>query len=158
MAATEVLTPLLGGVGVVLAAALGPLVTGTIQNRRDARLTADLERNWEMLDKLNADPSQSWAHETSQLEVLVRTQLAAVMARQTRFVAHRRNWASLGAVIIVVIFFFPILWLLALPGAWWSWSLFVGALLLGLLLCGIGLYQTFNPDDPPAPEDNPAAD
>ncbi|MFD9832578.1 hypothetical protein [[Kitasatospora] papulosa] len=151
---TALLGPLLGGVGVVIAAAAGPLVTGTIQNRRDARLSADLERNWQLLDKLQTDQTGSWAHETSQLEVLVKSQLASVMARQTRFVAHRRNWASLGAVIIVVIFFFPVLWLLTLPGAWWSWSLFVGTLLLVLTLCGIGLYQTFNPDDPPAPEED----
>jgi hypothetical protein len=138
----------------VIAAAAGPLVTGTIQNRRDARLTADLERNWELLNKLKADQSDQWSHEVAQLEVLVRSQFAAVTSRQTRYVAHRRNWASLGAVSVIVVIAFPLLWSLALPGAWWSWTLFVALLVLALILCGIGLYQTFNPPEVPAPEDD----
>ncbi|WP_374773791.1 hypothetical protein OG756_12900 [Streptomyces sp. NBC_01310] len=154
---TALLAPLLGGVGVVIAAAAGPLVTGTIQNRRDARLTADLERNWELLKELKAEQENPWTHEVAQLEVLVRSQLAAVMARQTRFVAHRRNWASLGAVTMIVVLAFPLLWLLAVVGAWWAWTLFVALLLLALILCGIGLYQTFNPVEPPAPEDEPGS-
>ncbi|MFF3690894.1 hypothetical protein [Streptomyces sp. NPDC002187] len=142
--------------GVVIAAAAGPLVTGTIQNRRDARLTADLERNWELLSKLKTENQDQWTHEIAQLEVLVRSQLAAVTSRQTRYVAHRRNWASLGAVSVIVVIAFPLLWFLVLPGAWWSWTLFVALLALSLILCGIGLYQTFNPPNEPAPEDDSA--
>ncbi|MEW5655554.1 hypothetical protein ABGT92_09480 [Streptomyces cinereoruber] len=152
------LTPLLGGVGVVIAAAAGPLITGAIQNRRDARLTADLDRNWELLKELKEEQNAPWTHEIAQLEVLVRKQLASVMTRQTRFVEHRRNWASLGAVIIVVVFSFPVLWLLASFNSWWSWSLFLALLLVAVLMCGIGIYQTFNPADPPAPEEDGSMD
>lgn len=145
-------TPLLGGVGVVIAAAAGPLVTGTIQNRRDARLIADLERNWELLGKLQAEQPDHWTHEIAQLDALIRTQVAAVASRQTRYVAHRRSWSALGAVCMIVVFAVPLLWLLALLHAWWSWTLFAGLLLLAVILCGIGLYQTFNPPEDPAPE------
>lgn len=146
------LTPLLGGVGVIAAAAAGPLVTGTIQNRRDARLIADLERNWELLGKLKAAPSDHWSHEIAQLDTLIRSQVAAVASRQNRYVAHRRNWASLGAVCVIVVMAFPLLWLLATLGAWWSWTLFIGSLIITLILCGIGFYQAFNPPEEPAPE------
>ncbi len=77
-------------------------------------------------------------------------------ARQTRYVEHRRNWASLGAVVLIVVLVFPLLWLLALPGAWWSWTLFAALLVMSLIMCGIGFYQTFNPNEPPAPEGDEA--
>ncbi|MEU5583555.1 hypothetical protein [Streptomyces chrestomyceticus] len=123
-----------------------------IQNRRDARLAADLERNRTLLGELRGDDRNAWEHEIAQLEVLVRRQVAAVTARQTKYVEHRRNWASLGAVVLIVILAFPLLWLLTLPGAWWSWSLFAALLTMSLIMCGLGFYQTFNPDEPPAPE------
>ncbi|OKI06739.1 hypothetical protein A6A06_36840 [Streptomyces sp. CB02923] len=107
-----------------------------------------------LLSELKADEPSAWEHEIAQLQVLVRRQVAAVTARQTRYVEHRRNWASLGAVVLVVVLAFPLLWLLALPEAWWSWTLFVALLLLSLIMCCIGFYQTFNPDEPPAPEGN----
>ncbi|MFG3234675.1 hypothetical protein ACGFZG_23310 [Streptomyces antibioticus] len=141
----------------VVAAAAGPLVTGTIQNRRDARLVADLDRNWKLLAELKAGQPDQWTHEIAQLDALVRTQVAAVASRQTRYAAHRRNWASLGAVCMIVVMAFPLLWLLVIPGAWWSWTLFTALLLVTVILCGIGLYQTFNPPDEPAPESGSGA-
>jgi hypothetical protein len=146
------LMPLLGGVGVVAAAAAGPLVTGMIQNRRDSRLVADLERNWGLLGMLKAGQPDRWTHEIAQLDALVRSQVAAVASRQTRYVAHRRNWASLGAVCMIVVIAFPLLWLLTLPNTWWSWIVFAGLLVVVLALCGIGIHQTFNPPEEPAPE------
>lgn len=144
------LAPLLGAAGVVIAATVGPLVTGAIQNRRDARLTADLTRNIDLLEKLKAYEAGAWGDEIHQLDVLVRIQLAAAVARQKTYVEHRRSWSSLGAVLMVVAIALPLLWLLVLPGAWWSWLLFGLLLILTLILCGIGIHQTFRP-----PEDVP---
>ncbi|MGW9174667.1 hypothetical protein [Streptomyces decoyicus] len=53
---------------------------------------------------------------------------------------------------MIVVIAFPLLWLLVLPGVWWSWSLFIVLLVLVVCLCIIGLQQTFNPPDEPAPE------
>ncbi|WP_148666293.1 hypothetical protein [Streptomyces malaysiensis] len=57
---------------------------------------------------------------------------------------------------MIVVIAFPLLWLLILPGVWWSWSLFIVLLVLVVCLCIIGLQQTFNPPDEPAPEDSGA--
>ncbi|GHE31151.1 hypothetical protein [Streptomyces vinaceus] len=139
------LAPLLGTAGVVIAAAAGPLVTGAVQNRRDARLAADLTRNLDLLEKLRGYEAGTWDAEVHQLDVLVRIQLAAAAARQKTYVEQRRSWSNLGAVLMVLSIALPLLWLLTLPGSWWSWVIFTLLLILTLILCGIGLHQTFRP-------------
>ncbi|MFD5545783.1 hypothetical protein ACFWJQ_03550 [Streptomyces goshikiensis] len=146
------LAPLLGTAGVVIAAAAGPLVTGAVQNRRDARLAADLTRNLDLLEKLRGYEAGMWNTEVHQLDVLVRIQLAAAAARQKTYVEHRRSWSNLGAVLMVLSIALPLLWLLALPGAWWSWVMFALLLILTLGLCGIGIHQTFRPPADVAPD------
>ncbi|MEV4865653.1 hypothetical protein [Streptomyces ossamyceticus] len=58
---------------------------------------------------------------------------------------------------MIVVIAFPLLWLLVLPDAWWSWTLFAALLFLALSLCAVGLCQTFNPPEEPAPESGSVA-
>ncbi|MFJ6717479.1 hypothetical protein [Streptomyces sp. NPDC091259] len=118
-------------------------------------MAADLTRNLDLLEKLRGYEAGTWDAEVHQLDVLVRIQLAAAAARQKTYVEHRRSWSNLGAVLMVLSIALPLLWLLTLPGAWWSWVIFTLLLILTLILCGIGLHQTFRPAD--APPDAAAA-
>ncbi|NEB01753.1 hypothetical protein [Streptomyces sp. SID13726] len=147
---SALLAPVLGGVGVTVAAVFGPLVTTAAQNRRVARMNADLASNIELLKHLRETPD-GWTEEIDLLETLTRHQLLAAAARQSRDLVKQRNWGSLGAVIIILSVTAPILWGLAVVDTWWSWTIFSVFLGLALILSGIGIYQTFNP-----PEDDPS--
>jgi hypothetical protein len=142
----ELLSTLITVGGTVAAGVGGPLLSGVLQNRQDARLRRSVKENSELAVELRASPTRI-ASKADDLDELIVDQIDAVIRHERRKLNRRYDWSSLGVVVLLAAIFVPIMVLLwRLDGKAWT-ALFwvVGVILLMFTLVGLGM--TFWPED-----------
>lgn len=141
---SSLVTPALGVVAALASAIGGPLLTGILQNRRLDRLRSALVANIKLREDLI---TSGIGIDHGLLDRLIEDQLTALAAKERFWLAHKRNWYSLVAVAFVLTPGAVLLWYLWGFDAWWSWAIFWIVAPLLVILAGIGIYQTFRPDE-----------
>ena len=121
------------------------MVTGTLQNRSEARLRRAINDNVDLIKRLREDPATEAS--AASLYEFVEKQVASLIEREKKQLTRVRDWQSMGVLVFLLAMFgwIPV-WLLSLHNTWAT----VGAVVTGftlLMFIMAGVQATFWPSE-----------